>query len=85
MAEVKEKEVKQKEEFITAEEKNALEILKLKQQAALSEAQKAIALHEKSKMEYDLLVLEIYLDHKLSKEDLIHTDGKIERKQNAKS
>jgi len=68
-------------ESITDSEKINLEVLRLKQATALAEAEKAIAVHEKTKLEYDYFVLKIFMNHNMSMSDSIQQDGVIVRKE----
>jgi hypothetical protein len=66
-------------EKLTAEDKNSLDMVKLKQELALSNAKTAVAQVELAKQVYDNFIFQLAHKYKLSDGDQISENGEVQR------
>jgi hypothetical protein len=71
--------VEQKKEFLSGEDKHALDLVKMKKALALANAEKALAQNEAAELYYNNLVLQLTFKYSLKEKDSITEQGEIVR------
>lgn len=66
-------------EFLSDQDKHALDLVKMKRALALANAEKALAQNESAELQYNNLVLQLTLKYSLNEKDLITEQGEIVR------
>ena len=69
----------QQKEFLTDADKHTLDMIKMKRQLALANAEKALAQNEASELTYTNLVLQLTFKYSLKEKDQITEQGEIIR------
>jgi len=72
-------------EYLSEQDKHALDLVKMKRALALANAEKALAQNESAELAYNNLVLQISFKYGLKEKDLINEQGEIIRSQNQES
>lgn len=67
-------------EFLSEQDKHALDLVKMKMALALANAEKALAQNETAKITYENLVLQLTFKYSLKEKDIITEQGEIIRK-----
>lgn len=67
------------QEFLSEQDKYALEMVKMKRALAIANAEKALAQNEASEMTYNNAILRLSIKYNLHEHDLITEQGEIKR------
>lgn len=71
--------VEMKKEFLSDQDKHALDLVKMKKALALANAEKALAQNESAELQYNNLVLQLTFKYSLKEKDVITEQGEIKR------
>lgn len=66
-------------EFLSEQDKHALDLVKMKKALALANAEKALAQNEAAELQYNNLVLQLTFKYSLKEKDVITEQGEIKR------
>lgn len=76
---VSEQKLETPKEFLSEQDKHALDLVKMRKALALANAEKALAQNESAELQYNNVVLQLSFKYGLKEKDVITEQGEIKR------